>query len=174
MNEETLDRLLLDRALGVSSPELDALLEAYLQRDPAAAARAGEFDTATDLAREVLKDAPAATLPPFPAAAVRQAERTRRQLVLVRNVASLAAAVLLGVGVGAWSMRESTEMQPAPAPPSAVTFVKADAAKGPVGDTGGFWSRQRLFENLREGKRPRPTRTQWHSPVREPSFGGTT
>ena len=173
MNAETLDSLLMDRALEALTPEVDALLSAYLERDEQAAARAQEFAMATNLSRQVLQTRVPAP-PPFPAATLRRAQQARRQLVLLRNVASLAACVLIGVGLGSWGTRS-------PVTPGAVQIVPMPATNalnvadgGARSDGDGFWSARRLYEQSRERSRARPARIEWDSPLRRPRLGGAT
>ena len=168
MTPEMLDRLLLDRALGVLGPEACALLSAYLERDAEAARRATEFETATMLARRALGASATTELPPFPAAAIERVQRTQRRLVLVRNVAALAACVLIGVGVGNWTARESprpaSPIQLTPAGPAA-TYVTG----GPATESNsGFWSAQRLYEESASKKRKPSMRLEWDSPLQRP------
>jgi hypothetical protein len=112
MNRETLDRLLVDRALGALDADSCELLAAYLVHDGDAAKRAEEFALAAELARGALGaacDSPLPDgephLPPFPAARLARVERSRRRLLIITRAASLAACLLLGIAVGAWAVR---------------------------------------------------------------------
>jgi anti-sigma factor RsiW len=174
MDAEVLERLLLDRALGALPPDVESLLTDYLERDRAAAARAREYESAAADARRVLGSPAAIQLPPFPAARMGKVERTRRRLVLIRNVGGLAAALVIGVGLGAGllqsgptarSDREHPMLQPAPAPMLA-------AAAASSARPGGFWSAERLYEAARSAKRSTSAHVVWESPISEPSIGG--
>lgn len=172
MNADVLDRLLMDRALGVLASDVETLLSAYLEREPEAARRAAEYATATGLAGDVLRAGAVPSLPPFPEATLRQAETVRRRLRLVRQVASLAACVLIGVGVGTWlSSDHGSAVEPGPGPRTTAIAV-ADA--GSSDTRAGFWSLERLSEGVQQKKRTRSVLFQWESPIRKPNLGETT
>lgn len=169
MNAETLERLLMDRALGELSPDVESLLAAYLEHDAQAAARADEFLAAAAAARQVLTKVAPAALPPYPALRLESVGRAHRRLVLVRNVAGVAAALVLGVGLGAAFVGRAGESAGGTHPARAVTF--ASAAAQPAGHEG-FWSTQRLYERAREAKRPEVPRVFWDSTVERPRLEG--
>lgn len=172
MNPETLDRLLLDRALGALTPDACELLDAYLEREPDVAARGRQFAVATDLARQALVADRPAVLPPFPQQILRSADRTHRRLVMVRNVASLAACVLLGVGLGAHLLRtpQAARGPDHVAPPPEQTTVRAIGT-----DTSpGFWSVERLRNVARAPRPAAPAELEWDSPLSKPKLRGAT
>lgn len=164
----------MDRALGAVSPEVEALLSAYLMHDAKAAERSREFRKAADLARQVLRDRSIPTLPPLPVVALRQAAQTRRRLVLLRNVASLAACLLIGVGLGAWALRETSVSMPSKSVVWPLVHDKVTIAEADTSESAGFWSLQRLYEQARDRKRSRPLLLKWDSPARKPKLGETT
>ena len=178
MDVDGLERLLMDRALGGLSPDVEALLTAYLAPNTDAAARGREFDAAASAARHVLRGAETPTLlgrgqgegrlslPAFPAAQIRSLERTRRQLLVVRNVASLAAAVIVGVGLGVAFFRGPATATKTIRPP--VTFASTAGHATPHGE---FWSAQRLYEQSRRTKHPDSTRLIWDSAISAPRLG---
>lgn len=163
MDREVLERLLMDRALGALTPDVVAVLDAYVAVDAAAAARAREFDAATLAARQVLGPA-MAEVPPFPAVRLARIDRTRRQLVLVRNVAGLAAAIVLGVMVGAWGFRRA-------GPVAGPTAVKASPQTAEV-ENGGFWSRDRWLAAAQAARPSGHAALIWESPVERPRLRG--
>jgi hypothetical protein len=169
MTPETLERLLLDRALGILPPDTDELLAAYLSRDATAASRGREYAAVTAGARQVLRGDPAAALPPFPVARIGQARRTQRSLRMVRSVAGLAAAVLCGVGVGTWGLSRTTdEVRPASSP-----AVQYASAKSAVPDAAAsFWSAARLCAAAQVAKPAGPGRLVWYSPISKPEWRG--
>ncbi len=166
MEADVLERLLMDRALGGLAPDVDVLLTAYLEQDGAAAARAREFETAAAAARRVFTAGDRLALPAFPAARIAGLEQTRRQLRLVRNVASLAAAVVIGIGLGVAFFR-------APGVQSNVLRQPGDGALAvaPAAPRGEFWSAERLYEQARRTKRPDTSRLIWDSAVSAPRLG---
>jgi anti-sigma factor RsiW len=167
MDPETLDRLLMDRALGGLPPDMETLLAAYLEANSRAAARAREFEQAAAAARNVLRERTPLSLPPFPAVRIDQLERARRRVTWVRNVGGLAAAVLLGIGLGVALLGHRSEVpagRMAPAP----TVAALDAELKP----GEFWSAARLYEQARHNRRSDSVRFIWYSAVERPRLGG--
>ncbi len=172
MDAETLERLLMDRALGALSPDADALLTAYLEHDAEATERSREFAAAATSARHVLRRAAPATLPPFPAAGVQQLEQARRRLVWVRNAASMAAALVIGVGLGAWLTKQMPADGRTDVKPVVVEFVAKLPVAEPEPAANRFWSTQRLYEQARRTKRVEAARVIWDSPVLKPRLRG--
>ena len=176
MDAEVLERLLMDRALGALTPDVESLLGAYLASDPATAARGSEFETAATAARRVLGSALPAKLPPFPAVGLQKIEQSRRRLIRLRNVAGIAAALVFGVGLVAALFRTGStaphvgtsvaQRPPASAFVTAITAVPHDASPD------GFWSGQRLYEQARVAKHAAPSRVVWESPISRPRIGG--
>lgn len=167
MDGDTLDRLLMDRALGGLAPDVDALLAAYLEQTPTAAARATDYTAAADAARQVLRSDRPATLPPFPALRLHQVAEARRRLRLVRHVAGLAAALVLGVGLGAGLLRSSA---PPDGPAPTVAVERVPIGQRPI--VGDFWSATRLYERARQVRPVHSTRLIWDSAVNRPRLGG--
>ncbi len=169
MDGEILDRLLMDRALGGLSPDVEALLAAYLEQTPTAAARAGDYNAAADAARQVLRGDRPATLPPFPAIRLHQVAEARRRLRLVRQVAGLAAALVLGVGLGAGLFRGQAPSG-GTVTPVGVDHQLAAADERPA--AGDFWSAVRLYERARHMRQTSSARLIWDSAVSRPRVGG--
>lgn len=163
MDREVLERLLMDRALGALTPDVAAVLDAYVAMDAAAAARAREFDAAALAARQVLGPA-MAEVPPFPAVRLARIDRTRRQLVLIRNVAGLAAAIVLGVVVGAWGFK--------PVAPFAGPGVVQATSRTVAAESGGFWSRERWLAAAQAARPSGHAALIWESPVERPRLRG--
>jgi hypothetical protein len=166
MEAEVLERLLMDRALGGLSPDVEALLTAHLAQDADAADRAREFDAAATAARQVLQSGGPLTLPRFPAARIRGLEHTRRQLVLVRNVAGIAASVIVGIGLGVAFFRGS-----AAAPESVRAPIAVVSTAGSAAPRGEFWSAERLYEKSRRTEHLDAVRLIWDSAVSTPRLG---
>ena len=174
MNAETLERLLMDRALDGLSPDVEGLLAAYLERDVEAAARGREFSTAAATARQVLASGTGVSLPPFPAARIRKLEQSRRQLRWVRNIAGVAASLLIGIGLGA-AFSGQRALVPGGADTRLIVsdgVIQTVARAEPSAD--GFWSAQRLYEQRRATKPAASVRLIWDSPVSKPRLGGKT
>ncbi len=171
MDAETLERLLMDRALGGLAPDVDALLAAYLEHDAGAAQREREFATAVQTAQEALRETAPVALPPFPAARIRGLEHARRRLVLVRNVAGIAAVLVLGIGLGAgFGGRYGAEHINAASTGTTVLSgaVAVAGTESELPGTGEFWSARRLYEQAHSEKHGDAVRVIWDSPVSSP------
>ena len=171
MDAETLDRLLMDRALGALPPDVATLVNAYVERDAAAAARARGFDAAASAARRVLKQEAVAPLPPFPGMQIQRLEQVRRQVRFLRNAAALAAAIVLGFGLGALSLHGTRAALPS-AP--AVAALEGVRPKPAATSAGGFWSSERLLRAVQAAKRTDSTNVIWDSAVSTPRLGGAS
>jgi anti-sigma factor RsiW len=175
MDSETLERLLMDRALGGLSPDVDSLLTTYLETDPQAAARAAEFQAAAITARMAFTQAAPSVLPPYPASQLEHLGQVRRRLVLIRNVAGLAAALVLGVGLGGAFFRHVGAQGGGAIEPAGPMLTRVFAVASATAESSGaegMWSTQRLYERARSAKRADTARVFWDSPVEQPRFGG--
>ncbi|HOB76342.1 MAG TPA: hypothetical protein PKG54_17665 [Phycisphaerae bacterium] len=177
MDSTTLERLLMDRALGQLSPDTEALLAAWLAEHPAARTLGEEIELTVAAARNTLTAGPAIPVPSFPAAEiVRRAGRSWSMWRMAGKAASLAACVLLGIGLHAlWNSEASPHAPhieplqlvensaPAPLPPVAAPSPES-----------GFWSANRLREQVRQRRPERGTRVIWDSPLSMPRLGDAT
>lgn len=168
MNAETLDRLLLDRALGALTPDAAALLDAFLREHPEQLAAARRLDATTDLARKALA-APLtldAKLPAFPRERIEAAQRRSHAAGWARGGLAMAAALLLGFSA-AWILLP----RPPQSPPQIVDSTprpRASTAPPP-----GMWSVERLRDRVQQGRtNVVPARLTWTRPGRRPVFGG--
>ncbi len=169
MDTKTLEALLLDRALGALSPEVEALLDAYLEHDAVAGQRATEFSDAAIAARRALASNAAADLPAFPRQQIEALRKTRRQLAWVRNAGGLAAVIVLGITIGvalqdAMSTSERTTVQG-----ELVVVTSRDAATSAA--SSSIWSSRRIFERLQQPKAD-ARNVIWKSAVERPQLGG--
>jgi len=170
MNPETLESLLLDRALGELSPPVAALLEEHLARDPAAARRAAALAETLHLARRSIADTT-----PTPALRSRTdlnwfrraAWQARRQGNLI-GLAKLAACLVLGIILGRAISPEPTS----PETTRLATIVAAPAATANPGSHPKFWSLARAGEQRgaisRAGLNDRGSQVLWESPFKSP------
>ena len=171
MNTETLDRLLMDRALGALPPDADALLAAYLDHDSASATRAQEFDAAAAAARRLFQQPASAGLPAFPALRIHKVEQARQRLRIVRHAAGLAAALVLGLGLGIGFSSGGVQVSSEEAATVSHEPRWASAA-APGRPQPGFWSTQRLYHDAHEARRSESVRVIWDSAVSLPKPGG--
>ena len=140
MKQEILNRLLIDRSLGALGPDVTALLEAYLEREPAELEAGVEIEESVRLAKRALARAPAVQLPPLKLSPLPQepfAENRRRRAWWP---AELAAALVLGVGLGFLAFHPGEPAQVKLEPPAATIRVET----GDSGSSDAFWSVRRL------------------------------
>lgn len=175
MDAETLERLLMDRALGTLPADADTLLEAYLTHDAAAAERAREFAAAAAAARQVLHAGEAAPLPPFPVTRALKLEQVRQRIRWLRNTSGIAATLVMGIGLGAWLAQPPAARPAGPDRPQSVLVAHPAKSAGEDSHGTGFWSVSRLARRIR-GPRPVPAAPLliWDSPVTQPRLGGSS
>ncbi len=175
MDRETLQRLKLDQALGVLSPDCEALLTAFIRERPADASDLQEMEKTVRLARRVLRDETPTRLPEFPAERLRRAARSEWRRKTMRNLTGIAASMLIGFGLrAAWfpatEASRSGKSVPVVAQGRFEFEGKADSHEA------GFWSAHRLHEQraaVQPSQHP-PRRLIWRSPVEIPEIGGAT
>ena len=135
MNAETLEALLIDRALGQLSPEVEVLLAEHLATHPEAAHTAAELAETVALAARLLKQPAPRLVLPARAVAVFPVRRSRRLL-------ALAASFVAGAGAAFFALRST-------APPAAPAIVATQPAPprrvetDPAIRTLPFWSKER-------------------------------
>jgi len=159
MKQEILNRLLIDRSLGALAPDVAALLEAYLEREPADSEAAAEIEEAVRLARKALEGGPAVQLPPLkmlPLPEQPPAEHRRRRAWWP---AELAAALVLGIGLGFLAFHPGEPAQVKIQPPAAAVRVETADSAPP----DAFWSVKRLARMEPKTASTRGPRVTWNS-----------
>ena len=182
LNPETLERLLIDRALGALSPDVEALLASHLEGDRSASEDTQQLAVVVETARRALQgDAP--KLPPFPAEQLRRAQQRRRRAVVAGGGAAFVAAVAAGLVLGAMLFSRPPH---ADAPKSAVgrptsVVLTVDpeaggsdesASEPPPAVSDGFWSMRRWRERAASARHGETSSVRWDSPVKRPRFRG--
>jgi len=175
MDRETLERLMTDRALGGLPPDTEALLAAYLADKPAARAMSEGIEQAVAGAKAALGDPPPEQVPAFPAGAIRRAASNRRWAFAGR-MASLAACVLIGIGVHAAWMGSKPRGVERPGP---AVVVNEGTETSPIGmrsgsESPGFWSARRWYEQAGQRRPESGRRMIWDSPLSTPRIGDAT
>jgi anti-sigma factor RsiW len=171
MKAETLETLLLDRALGELPPEVAELLDEHLAQNAAAAQQAETLAATLRLTRQAVAgplEAPR-RLPPWEK--LRRAQQRQRWRVRAWEATRLAACVALGLTLG-WlghAPRSAQTPMLAQTPVVAAPEVTTAPAETPV----RFWSMARLSEAQRARLAPTAEpadryRLQWDSPVKMP------
>ena len=167
MDIEKIEALLMDHALGGTSEEVAALVEAFVEKDAAARGRLEELCGTVGLAKRVMgADVPSAMhaqgpfpehgtrgLPALPRAAI---ERSLRRAMWKRRVlagAAMAACVVLGTFCGRFWTTKGIDR---------VVIVRAaESAARPaeVAVVRDFWSVDRLRAAAQEASRETPQTT---------------
>lgn len=138
MTPEMLKPLLLDRALGELTPEVAALLDAHLARDPDAARQAAEYEATLRFARDAVAAPNTPPRRPLDLDLLRRAQRTQISRLRRIELLRLAACLAFGLAVG-WLART-----PAP-PPTLAVFPPPALITAPAAHpASSFWSLSRL------------------------------
>ena len=149
---EQLEMLLLDRSLGGCTPEVEALLDAYLEMDAETQREAQRWRNLVGEARAALKQGPA-ELPPFPRERLARRERLLRIWRVGAAVSGIAACVAAGVLVtGTLDKDRKT--------PTVTAVMKAPeswlreqvATDLQVGGVEDFWSVARIEHDARQNR----------------------
>ena len=143
---QQLEQLLLDHALGACPPEVEALLETYLEDHPDTRLQLDGWRSIADPARTTLADPPR-PLPPFPRRKLQTAQNRRHFLRMSALCSGLAACLVIGAFAGHfWPERRVST------PVSAVIHVPTpDTQTAPhVAAVQDFWSISRLREYARQ------------------------
>ncbi len=170
MKPETLEALLLDRAMGELSPEVAELLEAHLAGVPDAARQAGGLAAVVQQARQAVA-LPEEAPPPLATARLQRAQAAWRRRAFIWETARLAACVILGLTLG-WYVRPA---RVTPVVAAAPTSSAVNASVPPLvsESTHDFWSLARL-EAVQQEHQPVESRStsryrlHWDSPVKMP------
>jgi anti-sigma factor RsiW len=153
MKNDVLERLLIDRAAGELSPDVEELLEAHLQQEPAARREAAEIEETLRLARLALAGQPAVALP-----------GSRTSWRVPSWAWAMAACFVCGLSLGIFSARDRS------AAPRTASIPNRETAAITTADESGFWSARRL----RAGMSPVTVKTEnrviWKSPVEKPEI----
>ncbi len=170
MDRTTLEQLLIDRSLGELTPEVVALLDAYLTANPSDAATAQDMDAMIERAR-IAMQRPAipteAALPPFPSARLARTLDTPRgssMLLRLRPVA-MAAAIVLAFFLGTRTSNTPTDATLQPAQVALAEHSACDV------DSSSFWSVDKYVAARAE--RPAETKKTlaWTTPLAWPRLG---
>lgn len=141
MKPEMLESLLLDRTLGELSPEVCALLDEHLARDPEAARRAAPFAETVILARAATRPCVATPPPRFDIARFHRSVHTQKTSARRGEWLRLAVCLVLGLGFG-WLARPTASrpviVASSPSGPHAI------AGGRPAASSAGLWSRSRI------------------------------
>jgi anti-sigma factor RsiW len=156
VDKTTLERLMIDEALGGLSTAVRALLAAYVRTNDAAQAQQARWRELGEMAREGMpEDAPEDILGALP---VRAKGRMRQRREWWAGLAA-AAGMLLGVGIGMRLPKPPTVGVTVAAADRAVAAVETNANVGGVRD---FWSTRRLVATAMETRRQAQPAGTWN------------
>lgn len=144
MKPEALENLLIDRALGQLSPEVEALLSEHLHGNPDAARAAAELSEVVALATAAMRQTkPKLELPPRAIVQPRWPHANR--------ALAMAASFAIGAGATFLAMRETAaprEIPTAQLPPAAPAIAKT-THRSPEVERAlkklPFWSKERAY-----------------------------
>ena len=169
MDDQTLERLMIDDALGALSPDASELLAAHIASSPHAAERLNRWRQTTELARRASESQEPTVAPSLPPLSLRAHPRWTRIGL------AIAAAWLLGIGVGLL-VPHGPSSNPGPSPAVIAKLTPPSSSNAPAAGVTDFWSSQRLISMATAGDRNRPraagAQWRWTSPVRAPEIGG--
>jgi len=186
IDPKTLEQLLTDQALGGLSPDAETLLMAYLADHPDARALSEQITQTVSGAQAVLADSQPIQLPPFPAGTMGGGRLARLlgtqdralagRAALVARIASLAACVLIGIGLHAAMTANTPSQDQGPTPPS-IIVVSNDLPPRPTATEPprpGFWSARQWYERSEQNRSEPSRRVIWDSPLTRPRLGDAT
>jgi hypothetical protein len=155
MDEEILDRLMIDRAVGALDPDVEALLADYLKQAGISEEEPSLTCEVVRLSRNLLKTEEGAVLPRF---RISQLVRKRHRRWVVLQTASVAAMLMIVFLMG---RRHVVDNGPVPMRPVVTSVVTDPSTSG-----SGIWSINR-FRKLSPSYRS-SSRWNWTSSVRQP------
>jgi anti-sigma factor RsiW len=165
MDAEKLNALLIDHALGETIPDIAALMEAYIEKDPAARATLEEWRATAGLAKRALQGNPV-ILPAFPRAALERSQAMRQWRTRIFWSAGMAACLAVGFMIGTrW---EEPTIQVAQAPngiPSQTSPLPTSTAH--IAAVPDFWSVSRFRAIAENSQKPAKIAT-WTNLFRRP------
>jgi anti-sigma factor RsiW len=151
MKNDVLERLLIDRAAGELPPDVEELLEAHLQQEPAARKDALEIEETLRLARLVLTEQPAVV--PLPSQKA------------PKWIWAMAACFVCGLLLGIFGAREKGQSPAAASAPIQQNAVVATA----VPEQSDFWS-TRHFHGAPPGNVNSQSHVVWTSVFKKPEI----
>jgi anti-sigma factor RsiW len=153
MKSDVLERLLIDRAAGALAPDVEELLAAHLEHDPAARSEAAEIEETLRLARLALAGRKVVALP-----------EARPSWRAPSRAWAAAACFACGLFLGMFGSRERSAASRTASAPSPGTVATTTA------NESGFWSAHRLRAGLPPINVKSENRVIWKSPVEKPQI----
>ena len=165
MNHETLERLFIDCASGELSPDVAALLDAYVRHEPELAGEAEQIRETLSLAKLALAESPTPPLPEIDFSAepaLAAAEPNRPKLPTWAYGIGMAACFVGGLVIALLVLPAKN-----PAPVAKISLDKQPVAT--TSPVSSFWSIQHLHPNAMIASSG-GDQVIWKSPVRKPEI----
>jgi anti-sigma factor RsiW len=153
MKSDVLERLLIDRAAGELSPDVEELLEAHLQQEPAARTEAAEIEETLRLARLALAGQKVVALP-----------GSQPSWRVPSWAWAMAACLVCGLLLDIFAVRGRSTL------PRTASVPGGETAAITTADESGFWSARRLRAGLSPVTVKSGNRLVWKSPVEKPEL----
>ena len=165
MNQEILEKLVMDKAFGTLSRDVEALLDAYLAKSPADARLARETSEAIAMARTLMKPSLTSALPRLKTAPLSLPKPRREQdpRWAAAWPLKLAAVFVFGLSMGSYLVRHAEVHTP---PTRLVALVQNQHAV----DASSIWSVQRWTNQRAENPPAQSSHIVWKSPLEKPQF----
>jgi len=145
MNNEILERLLIDRAMGQLSEDVEALLSVHLASSPAGRELAEEIAATVSLAAEVFPSARIATPVPSPIPRLIESDRIRRFLALAASFVVGAGFAFLGLKGTTWHSERAATIPTAAHVHHEVLETQIPAEVAREAQSLPFWSNRRAI-----------------------------
>lgn len=169
VDKETLDRLLIDRALGELSEDASALLDAFVQGNPGAALAAGEVRDTLGVVRKALGSRSGDADDTLPAPEflhrlprARLGDSTRGGFIGFALAASIGLLVWIGIGPAKLPNRPEG---------GSVITMQAAGGRGTAVKEAGFWAVDQWRRAYGAQKSRRGSRVEWTGPISRPRIG---
>jgi hypothetical protein len=169
MNPEILERLLIDRASGELSPDVVALLAAYVSTDSESASQAAQINETLDLAKQALALRPQSALPSarFACQSSIPLSGSCAHWWTSRWAYGMAACFAGGLALGLLASRDT------PRSPAEEFLSKNPVPNKAAAVETTFWTPQRLYPRHPAAVTNNNSRLIWKSPVRKPEIQST-
>jgi len=163
MDMQKIEPLLMDYALGATSAEVSALIEAFQERDIEVRARLRQWQEIADLTRRATAPHETVAVPVFPRSRLQTAQRTAQWRRAAVWGAAMAACLVLGYMIGTQAHDRPEVVSLAAGLPK--TRLAAPAASDvPMATVNDFWSQSRLLAAIQRTSNRQPkSRSSWNS-----------
>jgi hypothetical protein len=143
MEPQKFEAIFMDYALGATTPEVAALIEAFQEKDADVRRHVAEWRGVTALARRAIPAQEFVNVPIFPRSRLQNALRSAQWRRTAVWGAALAACLMLGYFVGKRGFDRVEVPASSSGVPTALVAAPA-AANVPVAAVNEFWSQSRL------------------------------